>query len=495
MLEARAMKSQIAEFFANQTVFLTGGGGFLGKVLIEKLLRECSDVSKIYMLMRQKKGKTPQQRVSEVFDFPCFDYIKANNAAIIKKVHVIHGDCQKPDLGLDPEDVRVLKAETTCVIHAAASVRFDQSLKEASYNVRATRDILELAKQMANLKCFIFVSTAYSNPLNAHVKEDFYEPPIEAEKLLNVVNSLDDSVLQRVTPQLLGEWPNTYVYTKSISESLIRSIDTFPIAIIRPGIILSSAKEPMPGWIDNFYGPVGIATGAGVGVLKTFHAKRDAVAAMVPVDYVVNALLSIMWRIGTEKTKTPTVYNFAGHKTNKITWGQFTDNLRELYWIAIPKCLFWYVSFVLRENQISYKLTTFFSHTLFGYIIDFVLFCLGKRTLAVKGYARLHKTLDLIAWFSTRTWDFDDNNILKLWSEMGEEDKKIFDFNMEKLNWDAYLRDSAFGMRYFLLKESLETVPEAKRKLRIMFVAHYAIIILFWFLMYKLMTFMYGLFV
>ena len=38
------------------------------------------------------------------------------------------------------------------MIHAAANVKFDQSLKEATYNVRATRDLLELAKRMKKLK-------------------------------------------------------------------------------------------------------------------------------------------------------------------------------------------------------------------------------------------------------------------------------------------------------------------------------------------------------
>lgn len=63
------MKSEIIEFFENQTIFLTGGSGFLGKVLIEKLLRECPNIKKIYVLMRQKKGKTPKQRLDELFDF------------------------------------------------------------------------------------------------------------------------------------------------------------------------------------------------------------------------------------------------------------------------------------------------------------------------------------------------------------------------------------------------------------------------------------------
>lgn len=62
------------------------------------------------------------------------------------------GDCQEPFLGLSTQHLAVLQNEVSCVIHAAANVKFDQSLKEAAFNVRATRDLLELAKNMPNLK-------------------------------------------------------------------------------------------------------------------------------------------------------------------------------------------------------------------------------------------------------------------------------------------------------------------------------------------------------
>jgi hypothetical protein len=84
------------------------------------------------------------------FPFKCFDLIKPKNLS--EKVFLISGDIQKPFLGLGVQDVELLKKETTCVIHAAANVKFDQTLKAASHNVRATRDVLELAKQMQNLK-------------------------------------------------------------------------------------------------------------------------------------------------------------------------------------------------------------------------------------------------------------------------------------------------------------------------------------------------------
>lgn len=39
--------------------------GFLGKVLIEKLLYSCSDVKQLIILMRPKRGKNARQRVDD----------------------------------------------------------------------------------------------------------------------------------------------------------------------------------------------------------------------------------------------------------------------------------------------------------------------------------------------------------------------------------------------------------------------------------------------
>jgi thioester reductase-like protein len=60
--------SEIVEFFKNKSIFITGATGFLGKVLIEKLLRSCPDVDKIFILIRHKKGSTPTQRLNELLN-------------------------------------------------------------------------------------------------------------------------------------------------------------------------------------------------------------------------------------------------------------------------------------------------------------------------------------------------------------------------------------------------------------------------------------------
>lgn len=64
------LQQTIPNFFCNRSVFVTGGTGFMGKVLIEKLLRTCPDIDCIYVLMRSKRSKHPNDRLKDVFDLP-----------------------------------------------------------------------------------------------------------------------------------------------------------------------------------------------------------------------------------------------------------------------------------------------------------------------------------------------------------------------------------------------------------------------------------------
>ena len=42
--------------------------GFLGKSILEKLLRSCPEVEKIFVLVRSKKGHNPYERVESLFE-------------------------------------------------------------------------------------------------------------------------------------------------------------------------------------------------------------------------------------------------------------------------------------------------------------------------------------------------------------------------------------------------------------------------------------------
>ena len=68
MLEENDTHSPIKDYLRDKTVFVTGGLGFIGKLLVEKLLR--CDVNKIYLLARAKKGKSLEERFEKLMNEP-----------------------------------------------------------------------------------------------------------------------------------------------------------------------------------------------------------------------------------------------------------------------------------------------------------------------------------------------------------------------------------------------------------------------------------------
>ena len=58
----------IQEFYKGRSVLITGATGFCGKSLLEKLLRSCAYVGKIYLLMRPKKDEDISTRLRKLFD-------------------------------------------------------------------------------------------------------------------------------------------------------------------------------------------------------------------------------------------------------------------------------------------------------------------------------------------------------------------------------------------------------------------------------------------
>lgn len=60
----------INDFFQDAVIFVTGGTGFLGKALVEKLLRSCDGIKSIYILLRPKRGQNSEERYKEFVKNP-----------------------------------------------------------------------------------------------------------------------------------------------------------------------------------------------------------------------------------------------------------------------------------------------------------------------------------------------------------------------------------------------------------------------------------------
>ncbi|XP_065172770.1 fatty acyl-CoA reductase 2-like, partial [Atheta coriaria] len=124
-------EDRVAKMFANKVILITGVTGFVGKVLLEKLLRSCPHIRKIYVIIRPKYKMTSEERLEKIFKSALFDLFKQNPSSHqqISQVFAIQGDISATDLGLSATDRFKLLSEVDIVYHCAALLRLDESLK------------------------------------------------------------------------------------------------------------------------------------------------------------------------------------------------------------------------------------------------------------------------------------------------------------------------------------------------------------------------------
>lgn len=63
--------------------------------------------------------------------------------------------------------------------------------------------------------------------------------------------------------------------------------------------VTAAWAEPLPGWVDNLNGPVGLIVGAGKGVIRSMHCNANYHAEVIPVDLAINSLIAISHKIST----------------------------------------------------------------------------------------------------------------------------------------------------------------------------------------------------
>lgn len=57
---------EVKEFYRDSTLLITGGTGFLGRVLLQKLLRTFP-IKRIYLLVRKKNTQSVEERMEDFF--------------------------------------------------------------------------------------------------------------------------------------------------------------------------------------------------------------------------------------------------------------------------------------------------------------------------------------------------------------------------------------------------------------------------------------------
>ena len=231
--------------------FITGGTGFIGRHLIQKLLARPGT---IHVLVR-KSSKDK------------FDAMLAQMGFDPKRVVAVYGDLGKPRLGLSPTQVKQLAGKVKHLFHLAAI--YDLTADEESQiraNVDGTKHAMQLGVAV-KAGCFHHVSSIAAAGLYPGVfKEDMFD---EAE-------GLDDP----------------YFRTKHDSEGMVRREYPRPYRIYRPAIVLGHSQT---GEIDKIDGPYYFFR-----LIKRMRALlpqwvptigiEGSRLNMVPVDYVADAM-------------------------------------------------------------------------------------------------------------------------------------------------------------------------------------------------------------
>ncbi|XP_025263397.1 fatty acyl-CoA reductase 1-like [Camponotus floridanus] len=457
----------IPSFYAGQSIFLTGATGFIGKVYIEKILRSCPDVREIFILMRPKKGININERLEKMLSLPLFDKLREKQSLNFKKLIPVFGDINQENFNLSVVDRQMLIERVTIIIHNAASVKFNDSLKYAILsNTRSTRDICILAENIKNLIALVYVGTAYTHLDNPFIEEKVYPPIANWRKMIKVAELLDEHNLSIFTAKCLDYFPNTYLFSKKLAESVIHEYSSsLPCAIVRPSIVISSLKDPIPGWIDNFNGPVGLLAFGGKGLLRVLYGSKCTSQNQIPIDTVINTIIVVTWKLGlTTFTPTSTILvincTFPDEKSTS-----FYDKTLILFKLLrkIPlEGIVWTPRAVFTESLIIYYVLTVLCHILPAIIIDSVLKFSGHQPMILGLQRKAYVANHALKHFMCNEWKFDNTNSRNLMSLIPSDNREIFSMDLSDIDMTKYLRDLLIGGKKYLLHEDMNRLKAAK---------------------------------
>ncbi|XP_014261584.1 putative fatty acyl-CoA reductase CG5065 [Cimex lectularius] len=488
------MESPVADFYFGKCIFVTGGTGLMGKVLLEKLLYSCPGLDKIYVLLRSKRGKGADSRLEDIIKLPLFGRIRRECPHQLNKLVAISGDVAVENLGLSQQDEARLINETNIVVHGAASLKLDAKLKDAiNMNTEGTLRVLELSKKMKNLDVVLHLSTAFCHGDIDVMEEKVYKPPHDPKDIIRLTHWLDDATLEKIAPDLLQPHPNTYTYSKRIAEALVDSYSSeLPVCIIRPSIVTPAWRDPLEGWVDNLNGPVGIMVGGGKGVIRSMHCNGEYNAEVIPVDMAISGIIAIARDVALHKDKfqsTP-VYNLTQSGTHPITWGEVLERGKICAWKNPFEWMLWYPNGNIYKSKAVHKMNVIFFHWLPAYFIDFLLFIFAQKTFMLKVQKKIQDGLEVLQYFTTRQWQFSNDNILRMRESLSQNDKEVFNLDFERVEVDPYLTSCILGARQYLLKEDLKSLPRCRRNLAVLWFLDKLVSVLFYaFLIWMVINF------
>ncbi len=331
----------IVERLDGATVLLTGVTGFLGQVVLERLLLDFPG-TRVVLLVRSQTGATSHDRAEYLLRKPAFTVLRERHgeeglkALLDERTTVVDGDFGRTEPQL-PGGIDV-------AIHSAATVSFDPPIDDAfQTNLFGALNLYRAVLAGGSRPAFVHISTAYvagvqkgvipEGPLEHRVDyrleadlamtaradveaasrrpeqlESFMAKAAKEHSRAGPQTVADDAEQRRkdwMTRRLveygrqrarsLG-WPDVYTFTKAMGERAVEELcaaETLPLSIVRPSIIESALTHPFPGWIDGFKMADPIIRAYGLGQIPEFTGIPEGIVDLIPVDFVVNAILAV----------------------------------------------------------------------------------------------------------------------------------------------------------------------------------------------------------
>ncbi|XP_009104015.1 fatty acyl-CoA reductase 6, chloroplastic isoform X1 [Brassica rapa] len=458
----------IIRFLKGKTYLITGATGFLGKVLIEKLLRASPDIGKIFILIKSKDQESANKRLyDEIITSDLFNHLKQMHGRSYEefmksKLIPIIGDIGEDNLGIGSEIAANISGEIDVVISCAGRTTFDDRYDLAlNVNAFGPGRLLSFAKDCKKLKLFLHISTAYvtgkkegtvlETPLciGKNITSDLnieHELKLASEAVRKLHGSGEIKKLKELGIQRAQHygWENTYTFTKAMGETLIQTMrEDVPIVIIRPSIIESSYKEPFPGWLQGIRMTDPMILAYGKGQISGFWGDSQSFLDIIPVDMVVNATIAAMAKHGCGNSDLK-VYNVTSSShAHPLRAGEYMD-LCYQHLCDFPLTVIDLTRWKFHSSLDGFTSSVFDiiakqergtkneggeaeeSHTTLSFK--------GKRILDY--FVSLARTYEPYTFFQAR---FDDTNTRSLIQEMSIEEIEMFEFDIKSIDWKHYI--------------------------------------------------------
>jgi thioester reductase-like protein len=241
-------------------------------------------------------------------------------------------------------------------------------------------------------------------------------------------------------------WPNTYTFTKSLGESLLarRGAD-LPVAVIRPSIVESSERTPFRGWNEgiNTSGPLSYLLGTNFRQLPSNERKCLDV---IPVDMVTRGMTLIAAAL--VQRKHARLYQLATSAINPVNMGrsiELTGLAHRKHYRAQQGLEHWLkvkLETIPVSKQRYERLSIPMQKAVVSRINKFATTLnLFKPPLAKteRDLVRAQKLIELYEPFILHNEHvFECENARLLSAALGAEEKELFDFAPEAIDWWEY---------------------------------------------------------